>query len=69
MNLWLGDGGVAAGAFSDSVGRATAAATSLASSVGVADQIAIRQSESQKQSHTAGFEVRHCNALPKFGQQ
>jgi hypothetical protein len=51
-------GVAAAGAFSDRVGRATAAATSLASTVGVADQIAIRQSESQKQSHTAGFEVQ-----------
>ncbi|KAF6265797.1 hypothetical protein COO60DRAFT_762517 [Scenedesmus sp. NREL 46B-D3] len=49
--------GFAGGAFSDRVGRATAAATSLASTVGVADQIAIRQSESQQQSHTAGFEA------------
>ncbi|WIA11729.1 hypothetical protein OEZ85_011824 [Tetradesmus obliquus] len=49
--------GFAGGAFSDRVGRATAAATSIASSMGVADQITIRQSESQQQSHTAGFEA------------
>jgi hypothetical protein len=44
-----------AGAFADRVGRATAAAASVSRSV--AEQIAVRQEESQKQSHTAGFEV------------
>jgi hypothetical protein len=45
-----------AGTFADKVSRQTAAATSLAASV--ADQIAVRQTESKTQSHTAGFEVR-----------
>lgn len=44
-----------AGSFADKVSRQTAAASSLASSV--ADQIAIRQTETRTQSHTAGFEV------------
>lgn len=45
----------AGGTFADKVSRQTAAATSLAASV--ADQIAIRQTETKTQSHTAGFEV------------
>lgn len=42
------------GVFSDRVGRKTAAAASITS---VHDQITIRQDETRKQSHTAGFEV------------
>lgn len=44
-----------AGSFADKVSRQTAAATALAASV--AEQIAIRQTETKTQSHTAGFEV------------
>eukprot|EP00775_Hariotina_reticulata_P002103 gene2103-2422_t len=58
----------AGGAFADRVGRATAAATSVNSSV--AEQIAVRQEESQKQSHTAGFEAwlraRGSNSISVF---
>lgn len=48
---WVGD---VTGAFNDHVGRKTAAAASITS---VHDQIAIRQDETRKQSHTTGFEV------------
>lgn len=48
-----------AGTFADKTFRKTAAATTLAASV--ADQIAVRQSETKTQSHTAGFEVRCCS--------
>jgi hypothetical protein len=46
---------VCTGSFAEKVTRQTAAASSLAASV--ADQIAVRLTETKTQSHTAGFEV------------